>query len=86
MDRLTTAILGVSAGDIVLIATSYFHVTDVREPTHPAASGLVWHGSYWSFDRGHWNAPTLIHMHDGRPFPHVLDQRAREACGWGDLS
>ncbi|MFE0021929.1 hypothetical protein [Amycolatopsis sp. NPDC059021] len=80
------AILAVNPGDVVQIGTSsYFHVTDVREPSHPAAPGMVWHGSYFRWDVGLWGEPTLVHMHEGKAFPHVLDRETREKFGWGDL-
>jgi hypothetical protein len=81
------AIVSVNPGDIVQIGltSNYFHVTDVREPTHPAAPGLVWHGSYFRWSERRWGEPTIIHMHEGKPMPFVIDQATREMFGWGDL-
>jgi hypothetical protein len=85
MSALTTVLLAADAGDIALIGASYFRVTEVREPTHSAAPGLVWHGYWWLDDRGHWGAPAVLHLHEGKPVPQLLTPAERAACGWGEL-
>lgn len=85
MDAMTEAILSVAPHDVVLVGSSYFHVTDVRDPTHPAAPGRVWEGHWWRSGGRHWGPLTVLHMHDGKPLPQVLTAQDRTACGWADL-
>lgn len=86
MNKKVMAIVSVSPGDIVQLGYYYFQVHDVREPTHPAAPGLVYEGSYWSWDNMQWKAPTVVHLHEGSAVtPYVLDKETRDKWGLGDL-
>ncbi|MDT8913585.1 hypothetical protein [Amycolatopsis sp. PS_44_ISF1] len=86
MDKLL-AILSVNKGDIVQIGLTeyYFHVTDVVELSHPDAGGVVWHGSYFQWKDHKWSKPTVVHMHEGKPRPMVIDQATREMFGWNEI-
>ncbi|ASR39980.1 hypothetical protein BAY61_32385 (plasmid) [Prauserella marina] len=60
MSALTPVLLAAAAGDIALVGSNYFRITEVREPTHPAAPGLAWHGYWWRADLGHWGSATVL--------------------------
>ncbi len=79
------AIASVFPGDIVLIGSSYFWVVDVRDPTDPRASGVVWEGHWFQMANGFWGNRTIVHMHAGKPYPHRLSPEDRKSLGWGDL-
>lgn len=84
---ITDTIIVVGGGEVVACGPNFFHVTDVREPSHPAAPGMVWHGSWWKAADGVWGEPTIWHITpDNCPHvPQILTAEDRAKCGWSDL-
>lgn len=86
MTTMLEILLTAAPGDIVLVGTDYFHVTEVRPPTPPApVPGMLWIGRWWRADQQKWGEPTALHMHEGMTVPHLLTPADRAACGWGEL-
>lgn len=85
--QMIDVIIAVTGGDILLCGSSYFHVIDVDEPTHPAAPGMVWHGSWFNAADGVWREPTIWHITpDNCPhIPQILTSEDRARLGWADL-
>lgn len=89
MAKLDT-LIAIGEGDILLIGRSYFHAVVVREPTHPAAGGVVLEGWHYSYETGLWRgradgSMNIVHLHESSPSVEILSAEVREGLGWGDL-
>ena len=73
--RLIDFAVSVARDDVLLFSTAYFLVADVREPTHPLASGVVVEGFWWDSTENHWRPKrSIVHVHDGKPVPTILSR------------
>lgn len=78
--NLVSFAVSVSPDDVLLFSTAYFLVADVREPTHPLATGVVVEGFWWDSKENHWRPKrSIVHIHDGKPVPTILSREDRES-------